>query len=241
MKVKLQPAMLCMAATLTLGLSACGGSEAPAGDASDAAGKGEQAAAPAAGSNNAGAAAAVPTLAQGPDVCFRAIAKHLGPDAKVSEITSFFSAGSEIDSSDDEPQGQLTTCTVEYQNPEDPRKLLATRMDVDTGSFSPAAPVEIRVSGNAAEFKLDDYIMPIGQIDAAALAGVMEEQKARLSGVYSKYAWTGVRLSAPGPFSDKHTLRLDITGRLASNDIKESGYASVTTDGKKITTDHLMP
>jgi hypothetical protein len=53
----------------------------------------------------------------------------------------------------------------------------------------------------------------------------MEAQKERLSGVYSKYTWTAVRLSSPDGFSDKHTLRLDVAGRLATNDIKENGYA----------------
>lgn len=236
MTLTLRWSLLSVTAPLILGLSACGGGDKASGDAPDATAKspGEPA--------KSSTAAAIPTLAEGPDVCFRAIAKHLGADAKVSEITSFFSVGKEIDPSDSKPAGEMTTCTVQYQNPDDPRKLLSTRLDLQSGKFSPPDPVEITVmGGNAADFRLEDYLIPLSQIDAAALSSVMEAQKARLSGVYGRYAWSGVRLSAPGPFSDKHTLRLDVTGRLAANDIKEDGYASVSTDGKKITTDHLLP
>lgn len=236
---KLQPATLCMAVTLSLGVAACGGGDKAADDAASKTAGTPAATAPA---DTAAASAKVPTLADGPDVCFRAIAKHLGADAKVSEITSFFSVGSDIDASATKPAGEMTTCTVEYQNPDDPRKLLSTRYDEKTGIFSAPSQVEISVmGGNAAEFKLDDYLIPLSQISAAQLTSVMDAQKARLAGVYGKYAWSGVRLSSPGPFDNKHTLRLDVTGRLASNDIKQDGYASVTTDGTKITADHLTP
>lgn len=75
----------------------------------------------------------------------------------------------------------------------------------------------------------------------AAVTGVMEAQAKRLKSVYGEYAWTGVRLSGPDAFSRTHKLRLDLDGRLAANDLKESGYASVSLDGKRITADYLMP
>ena len=237
MTLKFRPSLIALAATASLSLAACGGKT------EDGAAKTDDTttAAPTA-SKPATAAAAVPTLSQGPDVCFKAIAKHLGADTKVSEITSFFASGSDVDPRDTKPAGELKTCTVQYQNPADPRKLLSTSLDLRTGNFSEPSPVEISVmGGNAAEFRLEDHLIPLSSINAAALTGVMDAQKERLSGVFSKYAWSGVRLSSPGPFSDKHTLRLDIEGRLAANDIKESGYASVTLDGQKIVTDHLTP
>jgi len=235
MRLKLQSAVLCLA----IALSACSGSDNTSGDSSDATAKTSRAAD---ATKAEGATVAASTLADGPDVCFRAIAKHLGADTKVSEITSFFSVGSEIDSNNTKPAGEMTNCTVKYQSPDDPRKLVSTGLDIRSGKFDAPKPIEIRVTGgNAAEFKLDDYLIPLSKINAAALASVMEAQKARLNGVYSRYAWSGVRLSPPDPFSDTHTLRLDVEGRLASNDIKENGYASVSTDGKKITSDHLTP
>lgn len=240
MTLKLRPALLFMTATVSLGVSACGESNDPSDAASDTAVKAAKAGAADAPKNSV--SATPPTLADGPDVCFRAIAKHLGAETKVSEITSFFSEGKEIDGTDTKPEGEMTTCTVTYQSPEDPRKLMSTRLDIASGKFDPPSPVEIMVNGgNAADFRLDDYLIPLSKVDAAASTAIMEAQKARLGGVYSRYAWSGVRLSPPGPFSDTHTLRLDITGRLASNDIKENGYASLSTDGKRITTDHLLP
>ncbi|MCL1634819.1 hypothetical protein M2650_09270 [Luteimonas sp. SX5] len=250
--LKPQPAALCFYIVLSLGLSACGGSDEVPGEPSSTAAKAAQpsstaqsAQAPAMDEaktqKDTGAAAAF-NLADGPDVCFRAIAKHLGADAKVSEITSFFSAGKEIEPSHIEPAGEMTTCTVQYQDPNDSRKLLRSDLDLESGEFGPPNPVEITVTGgNAADFKLEDYVIPLSKVDAAALTSVMEAQKSRLSGVFSRYAWSGVRLSAPGAFSNTHTLRLDVAGRLASNDLRQGGYASVSIDGKKITADHLMP
>lgn len=181
------------------------------------------------------------TLASGPDVCFREIAKAFGPNIKVAEITSFFSPGEAIKGPGAEPRGEMTSCTVEFQNPADPRKLLSARYDSRTGAFGEPNPVEITVMGNAADFRLSDYVVPLSRVDAAALAGVMAAQDKRLKTVYGDYAWSGVRLSAPDAFSRTHTLRLDLDGRLAANDIRESGYASVSLDGKRVTRNFLMP
>ncbi len=181
------------------------------------------------------------TLASGPDVCFREIAKKFGPTVKVAEITSFFSAGEAIAGRSSEPRGHMTSCTVSLQNPSDPRKLQTASFNTRTGAFGEPSPVEITVMGNAANFRLTDYVVPLSRINAAALTGVMDAQAKRLKSVYGDYAWSGVRLSGPDAFSRTHTLRLDIDGRLAANDIRESGYASVSLDGKRITANHLMP
>ena len=180
------------------------------------------------------------TLADGPDVCFRALADHLGADTKVMEVISFFSAGQQIDPNESKPAGEMTICTAEYQNPEDPRKLLRVTMDTRDGSFREPQPVEIRAHGNAADFRLEDYLIPLSQVDAAALTGVMTSLEPTL-GVYGTYAWTGVRLSEPDTFREQHWLRLDLNGRLASNDLKGSGYASVTVDGKTLIRSYLQP
>lgn len=193
------------------------------------------------GAANAGAGEVL-TLAMGPDICFRKIAERFGADVKVSEITSFFGGGEGIGGISVAPRGQMTSCSVTFQSPSDPRKLLSARYDSQTGSFSTPQPVEITVmGGNAADFRLADYVIPLSRVNASALTGVMNAQDTRLRKVYSDYAWTGVRLSSPGAFSSTHTLRLDLDGRLAANDIKESGYASVSLDGKRITADHLLP
>lgn len=228
----------CLLVPVAFGLSACGkGNDATSNSADVAA----AIQAGAGGSTGAPEVAAL-NISQGPDVCFRAIAKQLGPDAKVSEINAFFSSGKEIDSSDDEPKGQLTVCSVQYQNPADPRKLLGTSMDVRTGKFASPSPVDITVSGgDASTFKLADYVIPLAQVNAAGLAPFMEAQKGAMGKIFSRFAWSGVRLMAPGVFSDVHVLRLDIEGRLASNDIKENGYAEFAVDGKTLKSNELKP
>ena len=247
-----RPAILLTAATLlSLGLGGCGNSSKDGGNSNavdpdnaehfEFAPRDESAPPPdglESGSNDAPAL----TLASGPDVCFREIAKKFGPEVKVSDITSFFSAGEAISGRSSEPRGHMTSCTVSFQNPSDPRKLLTASFNTRTGTFGEPSPVEITVmGGNAANFRLSDYVIPLSRANAAALTGVMDAQAKRLKSVYGEYAWTGVRLSGPDAFSRTHTLRLDLDGRLAANDIKEGGYASVSLDGKRITANHLMP
>jgi hypothetical protein len=233
---KFAPAFVWIVPALVLGLSACGGGDKAAE------GSPEKAAAPSKAAAAPAAAASSLNLAAGPDVCFKAIAKHLGADTKVSEITSFFSAGADLEGGgSSEPEGTMTTCKVDFQSPDDPRKLVSSSMDVDTGEFSAPQQMEITVMGDAASFRLEDHLIALSQIDAAQLTGIMEAEKAKLQGVYSRHVWSGVRLMGPGAFSEVHTLRLDLEGRLAANDIKNGGYASVSVDGKKITANHLMP
>lgn len=242
--------LVAVATLLSLGLAGCGNSSTdgnsdvidPASvEVPEFAPRDDPGMPPPDGLESGGSSAPALTLASGPDVCFREIAKEFGSEVKVSEITSFFSAGDAIAGRSSEPRGQMTSCTVSFQNPSDPRKLLTARFDTRTGRFGEPSPVEITVMGNAANFRLSDYVIPLSRVNAAALTGVMNAQEQRLKTVYGEYAWSGVRLSGPDAFSSTHTLRLDLDGRLAANDIKESGYASVSLDGKRITANHLMP
>jgi hypothetical protein len=69
----------------------------------------------------------------------------------------------------------------------------------------------------------------------------MQAQKAAMSKIYSRYAWSGVRLMSTDAFSNVHVLWLDIDGRLAVNDIKETGYAKFATHGKTLKENYLKP
>lgn len=235
-----------LAAALAMTLGACGGGDKeteakPDGETARNAEEAKPDAAPAADKPEVALSFVAPKLADGTDACFRLIGEQLGQDVKLSEVTSFFSSGADITNGSDKPVGDLVSCSVEYQNPDDPRKLLSRRLDLDTGLFSEPQPMEITVMGNAADFKLDDYVVPLSQINAAALSAVMASQDPALAKAFGKYAWNGVRLEGPSAFNSKHTLRIDVTGRLAANDIKENGYASVSLDGKTITKNHLLP
>lgn len=202
-------------AGLALVLSACGGSSATV-DASPA---------------PASAVAADPLgFDDGHDVCFRAVADALDPATPVSTIQSHFGK-----------DGALQVCTVEYQNPADARKLVGQRLDPGTGKFGDPYGIELSVSGDVASFRLEDYLVPLSQVDAAALSDAIDALKPSLDEVYSSYRWSGVRLESPGPFSEVHTLRLDLEGRLAANDLANNGYASVSLDGQQVVRNHLLP
>ncbi|WP_342316407.1 hypothetical protein [Lysobacter sp. FW306-1B-D06B] len=170
----------------------------------------------------------------GIDICFRKIREKLGNEARVKEIDSFFSAGADVDPDDDEPKGTLTTCSVKYQNPEDQRKLLSLQMDVHAGTFGNPVPVKLQVMGDKESFKLDDYVIELGKVDTAPLQAFMDSQKTALDKVYSAYTWDDIRLTAPGAFSNKHQLAVRLTGRYKSNDLENTGDATLTMDGKTV-------
>lgn len=231
---------VCVLVGCVLSLAACGAKKDASTDAGAPASSMQAPTMPEIGLGNSGRAKF--TLADGPDACFRSVAKQLGGNAKVAELTSFFSPGKDIDPSASAPAGDMTTCTVQYQNPQDPRKLLEASMDTKDGTFSAPEQVEIKVmGGDASKFNLEDHLIALSQVNAAGLKTVMDGLKASMDQVYSKHAWSGVRLEAPDAFAPKHTLRLDLDGRLASNDIKEGGYASISTDGKTVIRNLLKP
>ncbi|WP_411703726.1 hypothetical protein [Edaphovirga cremea] len=181
------------------------------------------------------------SLTDGIDICFKKVKEKLGDEAKVSTIRASFASGGDIDPrSANRPQGVMTTCTVTYQNPEDPKKLLSMRMDTRSGEFKKPALVEIRVMGDASKFNVNDYLISLDKVVLTPLTAFMTSQEKNLSEHYSKFAWTGVSLSAPGTFSNVHHLRIDVEGRLAVNDIKESGYADISVDGKKVNKNRLI-
>src|SRR5690606_1521314 len=115
------------------------------------------------------------------------------------------------------------------------------RLDPGTGKFGDPYDIELSVSGDVASFRLEDYLVPLSQVDAAALSDTIDALKPSLDEVYSSYRWSGVRLESPGPFSELHTLRLDLEGRLAANDLANNGYASVSLDGQQVVRNHLLP
>tara|TARA_A100001391_G_scaffold78331_1_gene50573 strand:+ start:33234 stop:33854 length:621 start_codon:yes stop_codon:yes gene_type:complete len=192
------------------------------------------------GGDTGGAGSSDMSLSAGPDVCFNAVADQIGSDAKVSEITSMFSAGPDVDSSASEPAGTMTVCTAYYQNPDDPRKLLSISYVPALGEFTDPADVEVSVSGDAADFNLEDYLVPLSEVKAGALSAVFDANEAQLADKYSAYAWTGVQLADPGTFNDEFALRIAYEGRLKSNDVKDDGYAMVALDGTTVTDNNLF-
>lgn len=246
--LSLRSAAVCLALTLPLALSACGGDDTTAEK------DGKAPAATDAGSPSSGGSeesteesGGAATMADaGPGVCIDAATEHLGGDTKVMEIVSFFSAGQldpqMIDPENTPEAGTMTTCTVNYQNPDDTKKVLAITMDVDTGEFDEPVPVELSVSGDASTFRLDDYVVALSKVDTAPLAELLEQQAKQLDGAYSEWVWTGIRVEAPGAFSDVPLLRADVQGRIKANDLVETGYMNMALDSSKaLNTEYLVP
>lgn len=239
-----RPVALCLAIAVPVALTGCGGDDK---DGSSDAGPGLSArSGPGSAASQAEPAAMATLDEDGPGACFDLVTEHLGAETKVNEIDSNFSTGKDIDPQLVDPEktpevGTLTFCSVKYQDPDDPKKLVETSLDRKTGTFSDPRPLEITVMGDAASFDLEDYLIPLSKIDTTPLPALMEQQQGTLDGAFSAHAWSGVDLSAPDQFSGDHLLRLDVAGRLASNDILDHGFLQVSVDGTKVVGDHLQP
>jgi len=211
------------AVSLTFILAACGG-DAETGDDGSAT----------VGSGPAGGPQSSMTLADnGPAVCFEAVAAKLGADTKVSSITTGFAVGDNLEKYTvvSTERGILKSCTVKYQDPENANKLVQVDMDVATGEFGDPQPLEISVIGNAADFKLENILIPVSSINSAAIAAKVDAQKARLDEAFSEHALQRVSLSSPGPGSAVHGIDVSFAGRLKSNDILETAGFGLNVDG----------
>lgn len=175
-----------------------------------------------------------------PDACFNAAVEKLGADAKVSDISTIFSAGPDVDPSATDPAGTVISCMIYYQNPEDPKKLLGITYAGAVGSFSEPAPVEVTVSGDASEFNLEDNIVALSDVNAAGVAEFLKANQEKLDERYSKHAVTMVQLMPPGRASDEFSIRVQVDGRLKSNDVKDDGFAILALDGTTAKIDQLV-
>lgn len=230
--------LLCLA---VIPLAACGGDGAPEEGGPDRAGN--TAAAVPAGTGQSRTSAA-PTFADGADHCFDLLANTLGADTKIAKVTVAYSAGKDIDGLAMKPKGEMVSCEADYQNPEDPRKLLGVSMDMTTGEFREPRPIDIQVAGNAADFVLEDHLIALSDINYAGLPTLMAAQDEDLAKAYSDYAWGGITLQTPMVYrtpKPEHTFDLLLTGRLASNDVKNTAIMKVKPDARTIVSNNLLP
>ncbi|MGB7407913.1 MAG: hypothetical protein WA908_05360 [Pontixanthobacter sp.] len=179
-------------------------------------------------------------IADGPGVCLDAAAEKLGPDAKIAEVMTNFSVGSDIESRDDKPAGTVTYCMVQYQDPADPRKLLQSSMAGDTGTFGEPAPVEITVTGDASTFNIEDMLIRLGDVDYAALDRTLASLEPKLADAYQPHAWEFVKFTGPDAFQAGHHFRIGAKGRLKTNDIQDTGQVVIAPDGTTVLDDRLV-
>lgn len=183
---------------------------------------------------------AVPTLQDdGIDVCMRLAAEHLGADIKLLNLTTSFSGGEVLDERtieiDDPPEaGDLTTCSLQYQDPADENKVIEQTYDAETEAFGDPIPVQLSVSGNSGDFVLDDYVIPIGDVNAAAVADTIAQFSGTLDEQFSQWAWTSLYLEQPGAVDDGYTLRVFGDGQHRSNDMIGSMGITLAPNGADV-------
>ncbi|MBV7258046.1 hypothetical protein [Erythrobacter crassostreae] len=208
-----------LVSTLSLGLAACDQAQDLAGDLANAAGAGEM------------------NIADGHDVCFQAAKDKLDADAKVSEISTMFSAGTDVDGDETIEAGGVEVCNIFYQDPEDPRKLVGLSYNGYTKMFSGPDPVEMSVSGDPEDFNLEDYLIPLSEVDPAPIAQFMADNDAALAEKFSSYAWTTVSFEGVG---SSFQYRVGYEGRLKSNDMQDDGFAILAADGTTVVDNNLF-
>ncbi|HSF13826.1 MAG TPA: hypothetical protein VLA50_12720 [Erythrobacter sp.] len=179
------------------------------------------------------AAAALNLADDGPDACFKAARTAFGGDTKIASLSSSFGIPENLQKFvvTSTPVGDLKSCSLQFQDPENANKLLRADMDVKTGEFKKPQPMELMVVGDAASFKLDNIVLPLSQIDTSKIAPVIDGQKAKLEDIFSSHALTSVSLMGLSPGRDKHVVSIDFAGRLKSNDIIDTGGIGLTVDG----------
>ncbi|WP_298469153.1 hypothetical protein [uncultured Erythrobacter sp.] len=208
-----------LVSSLSLGLAACDGAQDLAGELANVAGAGEM------------------NFADGHDVCFQAAREKLDPETKVSDITTMFSAGTDVDASETLEAGAVEVCNIYYQDPEDPRKLVGLSYNGYTKMFSGPDPVEVSVSGDPEDFDLENYLIPLSEVDAAPIAKFFEDNAAQLDEKYSAHAWTQVSFESDG---SAFQYRVGYEGRLKSNDVQDDGYAILAADGTTVVDNNLF-
>lgn len=178
----------------------------------------------------------------GPDICFQKAREKIGEDAKVASVSSWFSTGREIDGSASSPRGHMITCIVEYQDPDNPNAMLEMTWDGRTGAFRSPQRMEIMpIGGDPEDFRLDEFVVPLKNVNTSGLMPFLMDQKDDLASAYSDFELAQVRLEPPDFDQESHTLSVTVAGRLATNDIKDSGMARLALDGQTVLSNDLIP
>lgn len=215
-------------AVFALSLGACSG-----GDETEAAPGGEV---------TASAMTALTAKNDGVDVCFKKAREMLGENVKVGAVSTNFSSGREIDGSESSPRGTMIYCSVEYQDPNAPNTMLEIAWDNRTGAFRQPQKMEIiPIGGDPEDFRIDDFVVPLSEINTESLEPFLMSHKDDLASIFSDFELSMVQLQAPDFMQPEHVLSVTVEGRLAANDIRDQKSARLATDGTTVLSNDLTP
>jgi hypothetical protein len=177
------------------------------------------------------------SYADGIDICFKQIRRKLGDAAMVNTIESIFDDTDSNGAKKSNPP--LSVCTVQYQDPSNPKQLLRQAMNTNTGEFEAPRPMELRILDNPEAFKLESVLIPIQSINPLAVADQIDRDKSKLDNRLTDYTVHYLHLSDGGPLGTSHQLSLNIVGKFKANDTKASIMMQFSPDGKTLLSSDL--
>jgi hypothetical protein len=175
------------------------------------------------------------SYADGVDICFKKIKEKLGETAMVNTIDSIFKVKDKNGGQQNSPA--LYVCTVQYQDPKNPKQLLKQEMDTNTGEFKEPQPLELNIIGGDAEtFKLESILIPLKDVNTSTVQAKIDQNKSKLDARLTDYAVYFLDLDDGGILNtgEGHTLSLNISGKFKTNGTKASIGIKLSTDGRQV-------
>jgi hypothetical protein len=175
-------------------------------------------------------------LSDGAFVCLDKAKEKLGADAKLLSMFSTFASPADFNKNNEylpTALGSLSNCYVDYQNPENPNKVLRLNMNVQTGKFLAPEAQELHVSIHAkdlSKFSLSEGVVPMSIFDIKALQTQTEAQTAFLTPSFSNHH---IQMVIAKSYADGSAeAKVNFMGRLKTNDLIAERNMVAKPDGK---------
>jgi hypothetical protein len=183
------------------------------------------------------------SLKDGMGVCFHKVQDHFGKTLQVTEVNGLFEIPLKLSSSsvkmevpEEKIQG-LRACNVQYQDPENPKKLVEVSMDPYTGEFRTPRPVQIHItSGRAEDFRLADHLINLNKVQLGSIEKQVAAKKASIEKVFSEHQISSFSLKQ-SPFNGKFEVTVSVAGIFKSNDLTDTESIEFTPEGKLLSDD----
>ena len=181
------------------------------------------------------------SLKDGIGICFQKIRDHFGNNIKIASISSQFQIPEEFSRSSfkvspEKIQG-LDHCKFQYQDPQNPQKLLDVSMNAYTGEFEKPLPVKIQVySGKVEDFKLEDHVISFEKLKIDPIEKQVALRKPSMDNIFASHQISSFDFSQ-SRFSGKFEATIRIKGIFKSNSLAGSKSMGFAPDGKLLSDD----